>query len=67
VIVLAVYLPGYFWAAVVPLSLCIAVGGLMWAYLFEKTRSIYAAWLSHLLVDLAIFAIGYDILAGQFV
>ena len=64
VIVLAVYLPGYFWEAVVPLSLCIAVGGAVWAWLYEQTRSIGAAWLSHLLVDAAIFAIGYDLLRG---
>jgi CAAX protease family protein len=62
VIVLSVYLPGYFWVAVVPLSLCIAAGGCMWAWLYEQTRSIYAAWLSHLLIDAAIFAIGYDLL-----
>ena len=64
VIVLYVYLPGYFWTAVVPLSLCVAVGGVVWAWLFEQTRSIYAAWLSHLLVDAGIFAIGYDLLRG---
>jgi membrane protease YdiL (CAAX protease family) len=64
VIVLYVYLPGHFWSAAVPLSLCIAVGGLVWAWLYEQTRSIYAAWLSHLLVDAAIFVIGYDLLRG---
>jgi membrane protease YdiL (CAAX protease family) len=62
IIILYVYLPGYFWTAVVPLSLCIPVGGLVWAWLYEQTRSIYAAWLSHLLVDAAIFVIGYDLL-----
>lgn len=67
VVVLAFFLPGYFWTAVVPLSLCIAAGGALWAWLFERTKSIYAAWLSHLLVDLGIFAIGYDILGGRFV
>jgi membrane protease YdiL (CAAX protease family) len=66
VVVLWVYLPGYFWTAVIPLSLCIAAGGAMWAWLFEKTKLIYAAWLSHLLVDMAVFAIGYDILGGVF-
>ena len=31
VVVLAVYLPGQFWTAAVPLSLCIAGGGVVWA------------------------------------
>jgi uncharacterized protein len=66
VIVMWKYLPGNFWTAVVPLSLCVAVGGAMWAWLYERTKSIYAAWLSHLLVDMGIFAIGYDILGGRF-
>jgi membrane protease YdiL (CAAX protease family) len=64
VIVLAVYLPGYFLVGVVPLSLCIACGGAMWAWLYERTGTIYAAWLSHLLVDAGVFAIGYDLLRG---
>ena len=63
VIILAVYLPGYFWAAVVPFSLGIAVGGFVWAWLYERNGSVYAPWLSHLLVDAAIFVIGWD-LAG---
>ncbi len=66
VIVLYVYLPGHFWTAVVPLSLCIAVGGFFWAWLYEHTRTIYAAWLSHLLIDAGVLVIGYDLLRGSF-
>lgn len=62
VIVVAAYLPGYFWTAVVPLSLCVAAGGFVWAWLFERTRTIYSSWLSHLIVDAAIYVIGYDLL-----
>lgn len=62
VIVLAVYLPGYFWTAAVPFSLGIAVGGFVWAWLYERTENIYATWLSHALIDVAIFVIGYDLL-----
>jgi hypothetical protein len=61
VIVLAVYLPGYFWTAVVPFSLCIAVGGGVWAWMYHRTDTIYANWLSHLLVDTAILVVGYDL------
>jgi membrane protease YdiL (CAAX protease family) len=61
VIVLYVYLPGYFLTAVVPFSLAIAVGGACWAWIYERTRSLIAPWLSHLLVDAAIFVIGWDL------
>jgi membrane protease YdiL (CAAX protease family) len=43
------------------LSLCIAVGGAAWAWLYDRTGSIYGPWLSHLLVDAGIFLIGYDL------
>lgn len=59
VIVLAVYFPGQFWALVVPFSLGVAAGGAVWALLYEWTRSLVAIWLSHLLIDLALMAVGY--------
>ncbi len=42
-------------------SACIAVGGAVWAWLYHRTGSLLGPWLSHLLVDAAIFAIGYDL------
>ncbi len=62
VIILAVYLPGYFWIGVLPLSLAVALGGVMWAWLYERTESIYAGWLSHAIVDMGLFVLGYDML-----
>jgi membrane protease YdiL (CAAX protease family) len=62
VIVLDVYLPGRFWTATMPLSLGIAVGGVAWCWIFHKTGSIYSSWISHLIVDVAIMALGYDLL-----
>jgi membrane protease YdiL (CAAX protease family) len=62
VILLAAYLPGQFWTAVVPLSLCIAVGGGVWAWLYARTQSLYAPWLSHAIVDASLFAIGWNLL-----
>jgi membrane protease YdiL (CAAX protease family) len=38
------------------------VGGMVWAWLYWRTGSIYAPWLSHLLIDAAIFTAGYDLL-----
>jgi membrane protease YdiL (CAAX protease family) len=40
----------------------IAVGGAVWAWLYDRTDSLYGPWLSHLLVDAGIFLIGYDLL-----
>ncbi len=62
VIVLYVYLPGKFWTAALPLSLAIAVGGAVWAWLYERSGNIWPSWLSHLLIDGGIFVIGWDLL-----
>jgi len=62
VVVLGVYFPGYFWTAALPFSLGVALGGGFWAWLYHRTGSIYAPWLSHLLVDAAIMAVGYSML-----
>lgn len=62
VVVLYVYLPGQLWSAVLPFALAIAVGGAVWAWLYDRGGSLWAPWLSHLLVDAAIFAIGWDLL-----
>ncbi|HEV3258144.1 MAG TPA: CPBP family intramembrane glutamic endopeptidase [Gemmataceae bacterium] len=61
VIDLAAFFPGKFWAMAVPLSICVAVGGAVWAWLYERTGSIYAPWLSHLLIDAAIMTVGFDL------
>ncbi len=63
VVLLAVYFPGRFWTLVLPLSLGVAVGGAVWAWLYQRSGSLYAAWLSHGLVDAAIYVIGYTMLA----
>jgi membrane protease YdiL (CAAX protease family) len=58
VVVLLIYLP-WPWAAAA--SACVAVGGAIWAWLYQRSGSLYAPWLCHLLIDAAIFAIGYDL------
>jgi membrane protease YdiL (CAAX protease family) len=63
VFVLAYYLPGRFWIAAVPFSLCVAVGGIAWAWLYHRYQTLYAPWLSHLLVDAAIMVVGYDMVS----
>jgi membrane protease YdiL (CAAX protease family) len=63
VILLAVYFPGggEFVLAVVLFSLCVAVGGAFWAWLYDRAKSLYAPWVSHLLIDAGIMVVGYDL------
>jgi membrane protease YdiL (CAAX protease family) len=65
VIVLAMYFPAHLLTAAVPFSLCVAVGGGVWAWIYHRSRSLYSPWVSHILVDAAIMAIGYDMVFIQ--
>ena len=62
VIILATFLG---WGS--PFTYCaaaaVAMGGAFWAWLYERTGSLLGPWLGHLLVDAAIFMVGFD-LAG---
>jgi membrane protease YdiL (CAAX protease family) len=62
VVVLGAFFPEHFWTAALPLSLGVAIGGGVWAWLYDRTGSIWAPWLSHLLIDAAIMVIGYVML-----
>jgi membrane protease YdiL (CAAX protease family) len=48
------------------LAACIAIGGAAWAWLYQRSGSLLGPWLSHVLVDAAIFAIGYDLVRDTF-
>jgi membrane protease YdiL (CAAX protease family) len=41
-------------------AICVAIGGMIWAWLYDRTGSLYGPWLSHLAVDAGIFFIGWD-------
>jgi membrane protease YdiL (CAAX protease family) len=60
VVVIGRFFPNDFWLAAAPLSLCVAGGGAFWAWLYHRSGSIYAPWVSHLLVDVAVMGVGYD-------
>ena len=42
-------------------SLCVAIGGGVWAWLYHRSGSLLGPWVSHLFVDAAIFIAGYEI------
>ena len=44
------------------LSFSIAIGGVLWAYHYERSGSLLGPWISHMLVDAGIFAVGYHML-----
>jgi membrane protease YdiL (CAAX protease family) len=56
--------PHHFYSKVIPFSLGIAVGGMIWSWLYYRTGSLYAPWLSHLLIDAAVMVVGYDLVFG---
>lgn len=60
VILLAQYF-GWFSPATWFFSLSVAVGGAVWAWIYLHTGSLLGPWLSHLMIDAAIFVIGYDL------
>jgi uncharacterized protein len=48
-------------ALAILLAMAVAIGGAFWAWLYQRSQSLYAIWFSHLLVDAAIFSVGYHI------
>lgn len=43
-------------------SACVAIGGLLWSWMYNRTGKLYGPWLSHALVDAVIFVIGFNML-----
>jgi membrane protease YdiL (CAAX protease family) len=63
IIVLGVYFPDHFWTLAIPFALAVAIGGGVWAWLYDQSRSLYGVWVSHLIADAALLAVGYDMVA----
>jgi uncharacterized protein len=60
VLVIGTYF-GFFSPVTWIFSLCVAIGGGYWAWLYHRSDSLVGPWISHLLVDAAIFTVGYHI------
>ncbi|HLJ11953.1 MAG TPA: CPBP family intramembrane glutamic endopeptidase [Planctomycetaceae bacterium] len=52
---------GWFSLWSILLSLAVAMGGVIWASVYERTGSLFAPWISHAFIDAAIFIVGYDL------
>ena len=50
------------WPATLLCSLGIAVGGALWSALYRRTRSVWPGYLSHALVDVTVFALGWHLI-----
>jgi membrane protease YdiL (CAAX protease family) len=61
VVAMSTYLPAYLTALA---SLGVFIGGVLWAVLYSRYRSIWPGWISHILADVAIFAVGWEVLFG---
>ena len=58
-VALQVYLPVGF---TVLASLGVFLGGCIWAVLYQRYQSVWPGWVSHILADIAVFAVGWDLL-----
>ncbi len=63
IVILGVYFPGAFWTLALPFSLCVGVGGAVWAWIYDRSGSLYAPWVSHVIIDAAIMLVGYDLVS----
>lgn len=54
------YTSGWTWL----FALGITIGGFYWCWLYQRKDSIWAPWLSHAWVDVAIFIVGHDLIFG---
>jgi uncharacterized protein len=57
--------PGQFWSLTIPATLAVAAGGAAWCWLYRRTGSLAAPWISHVVVDAALMLLGYWLTFGQ--
>ena len=41
---------------------CVAIGGALWCWMFRRQSTLAGSWISHALVDVAIFYVGYHLI-----
>lgn len=48
------------WALV--LGACVAIGGFAWSWMLHRYNSLWGAWISHMIVDLGLMWVGWEVL-----
>jgi len=61
VVVLDAFFPSKLIEATLPFSFGVAVGGAFWAWLYERDGTLLGPWISHVLVDAALMAVGFSL------
>jgi membrane protease YdiL (CAAX protease family) len=62
VIALKVQFP---WSATILASLGVFIGGALWSWLYLRFRSVWPCYVSHAIVDIAVFVVGWLIIFGS--
>jgi len=50
------------WSLALLASVGVSIGGMLWSWLYGRYRNIWAAYISHVFADVAVFGIGYVLL-----
>lgn len=59
IVVLSQFFP-FGWA--LALGACVGIGGTVWCWLFYRYNSIFGAWVSHMIIDLGLMWVGWEVL-----
>ncbi len=60
IVVIGFYAPANYASVLIPLAaLSVFLAGVVWAYQYERSRSLWVVWVSHLLTDAALMVVGY--------
>jgi len=46
------------------LGVCVAIGGAVWSILYNRYGSLLGAWTSHMIVDLGLMWVGWEVLSA---
>ncbi|MGB0154101.1 MAG: CPBP family intramembrane glutamic endopeptidase [Verrucomicrobiales bacterium] len=47
------------------LGSCVGIGGAVWSWIYHRTNSMWGAYISHVIIDLAIMWIGWEVLVAS--
>lgn len=66
VVVIGFYAPAEYAGILIPLAaLSVFFAGTVWAYQYERSKSLWVVWVSHLLTDVALMVVGYHLISSK--